>query len=154
MAFPPRLVTLIEGQSGETECDDPSEAAVELEHLGILTESEFAAVYLKYSPSVFLSTVSHEQLLDLVGPGGKLCMATEFVHSVWELPHDYVCITSCEGEGCYLYSKTTGGVYDFSLADRERFVGERPTPMVSSIFAFFEWYLEPKAGSRRTSRST
>jgi hypothetical protein len=154
MEIPTRLATLIQAQSGEIDCDDPDEAAIELQQLGIPKDSEFAAVYLRYSPSVFLSSVSYEQLLDLVGPGGGLRAATEFVHSVWELPREYVCITSCEGEGCYLYSKTTEGVYDFSLADREQFVAEQPAPMASGVFAFFEWYLGPEAGSRRTSRCT
>src|SRR4051794_9010941 len=84
MEIPPRLAILIQAQSGEIECDDPNEAALELQRLGIPTDSEFATVYLRYSPSVFLSGVSYEQLLDLVGPGGGLRAATEFVHRVWE----------------------------------------------------------------------
>ena len=139
--IPESLVELCLAQQGDVECDDRAAAAQELERLGIPGDSQFTAFYLRFCPTVFSSPHSYEELNDLTR--GSVRDATAFVHETWELPHEFVCLTSCEGEGCYLYSKETGAVYDFSLADRDTFVAQLPQPIAPDIFRFIEWYLGP-----------
>lgn len=68
-------------------------------------------------------------------------MGTEFIHDMWELPENYIGLTSLQGEGGYLLDKNSGGVWDFDLAQREDFVSGLTPPNWSGFFEFVRWYL-------------
>ena len=129
-------------QRGQVVRKDKQKAIVELKKLGIAEGSQIYDFFLEFKPGTFLSTSSYEELMDIAEPSPEITLGTNFIHEVWEIPEEYICLTSCEGEGCYLYSKNTEAVYDFSLAEREQFISN-PIPSWGSFFEFIEWYLAP-----------
>jgi hypothetical protein len=115
----------------------------EMIKLGITPESEFFAFFSEFNASVLFSTSSYEELMDVSEPTPQIAAGTTFVREVWEIPSEFICLTSCEGEGCYLYSTKSNAVYDFSLAEWDEFM-RNPVARWKSFFDFIEWYLSPK----------
>ena len=130
-------------QPGDVLRKNKKKAISELNNLGIPEESQIFKFFEEFTITLFISTSSDEELMDISEPSNQIFTGTEFVHEVWEIPDHYICLTSCEGEGCYLYSKETQAVYDFSLSDRVGFLSS-PTPTWESFFEFIEWYLTPE----------
>jgi hypothetical protein len=126
--------------------------------LGIDPSSELGAFYMEYDPSVLLSAASYEQLEDVVVPVVEgqtpvdadpyetpVGMATAFVRNVWELPARFICLTTTEGEGAYLYDLTSGAIYDFALHQQNQLADGMLSPRWTSFFQFIRWYLSPAA---------
>ena len=132
---------LIERQSGIVARPDRSKAEGALTDLGVPLDSEFAWFFTNYMIELFVSPVSSESIRDVSEPSTEIKYGTEFAHEVWELPEHYVCFTTCQGEGGYLYDKESGAVFDFSLATRDAFVEGREPPRWRSFFEFLHWYL-------------
>lgn len=132
---------LIERQSGIVARSDRSKAEDALNDLGVPLDCEFAWFFTNYMIQLFVSPVSFESIRDVSEPSTEIKYGTEFAHEVWELPERYVCFTTCEGEGGYLYDKESGAVFDFSLATRDAFVEGRESPRWRSFFEFMSWYL-------------
>jgi hypothetical protein len=120
---------------------DRQRAERALIELGIPLDSEFAWFFSNYMIALFVSPASYESICDVSEPTSQVRHRTEFGHDVWELPERYVCFTTCEGEGGYLYDKESGAVFDFSLATRDAFVEGREPPRWRSFFEFMRWYL-------------
>jgi hypothetical protein len=111
--------------------------------LGIEPDSQFAAFFVEFNATNMYSTSSYEELQDLSSPSPQIAGVTRFVREVWGLPREYVCLTSCDGEGGYLYSIRTGAVYDFDLANREAFLS-CPHTRWRDFNSFIEWFLGPQ----------
>ena len=139
--IPNELRRLVENQRGDIHRGDFTKVERALSELGVPRDSEFAQFFLKYVITFFPSPVSDEELCDLTEPAFPIRAGTAFAHDVWELPERYVCFTTCEGEGGYLYDKESGAVFDFSLATRDAFVQGREPPRWRSFFEFMRWYL-------------
>jgi hypothetical protein len=139
--IPAQLRELCEKQPGKIHRADRGEAQRALQDLGIPLQSEFAEFYLEYSPINFLSTTSYESLSDVSEPTRQVEIVTEFAHEVWQIPSQFICFTSGEGEGGYLYNILDGSVWDFELSTRQEFLDGKQSPMFSSFFAFLVWYL-------------
>lgn len=138
--IPERLKTLVQQQKGEVTRADPSAAKRALIALGIPLESQIAEFFLTYQISLFQSDVSDEQLCDIAEPE-EVAMGTQFAREVWELPERYVCLSSAQSEGAYLYDVNTGEVHDFSLASREDFLAGKEPARWKTFFEFLTWYL-------------
>lgn len=143
MAIPQNLATAIERAPGQVFRQREKIALIELANLEILPDSQIGEFYLTYNATNLYSDHAGEELNELCSPSPQLLEATVFVREMWELPSEFVCLTSAEGEGAYLYSLVDGQVYDFDLADRDSFLEERPAPLARDFFAFLEWYLSP-----------
>lgn len=147
--IPLELRDLCDGKNaarGETGLRDVRRA---LELLNISPASELGQVAARYNLAMLTHQgPSREQLIDFCWPFDDIASAHEFIVSTWEIPDNFVPLTSCEGEGAYLYDRDAGGVWDFSLAERERFVAGECTPMFDSYFAFLTWYLGGNASPR------
>jgi len=139
--IPSELSTLVEQQAGNVKRTNHEAAEKALCELGIDLNSEFAQFYLTYKITLFDSNVSYEQLCDIAEPSREIAVGTRFIHDVWRLPDYFICFTSCEGEGGYLYNKNDGTVWDFSLANREKFIRGMESPTWPSFFDFMIWYL-------------
>lgn len=139
--IPERLKKLVEKQVGNVYRSDTQSVKNALSELGISLDSEFAEFFLAYRITLFLSEVSNEELCDLTEPSEQIKVGTNFVHEVWGVPENYICFTTVEGEGCYLYDKITGTVSDFELATREEFLTGETTTKWGSFFEFMMWYL-------------
>ena len=139
--IPQQLVTLIESQPCFRQRPDTAEVSRALTTLGIALDSEFAQIYLAYHPADFESRANDEVLMDIAEPTEEILMGTEFIHEVWELPHNFVALTSLQGEGGYLLDKDSGGVWDFDLGDREAFIAGRIPARWAGFFEFIHWLL-------------
>lgn len=136
--IPKDLVNLIEKQSERTTSIDKKSAACALEKLGIPLDSEFGEIFLNYLPANFQSSVSDEYICDISEPTEQISVGTEFIHEMWELPENYICFTSLQGEGGYLLDKNSGGVWDFDLAQYDDFVSGLTPPRWTGFFDFIK----------------
>ena len=139
--IPEKLRAKVERQRGNIHRTNPDAVNEALVELGVPLDSEFAEFFREYVITFFISDTSDEQLCDLLSPSKQILLGTEFAHEVWELPENFICFTSCQGEGGYLYDRDTGAVWDFDLADREDFIAGRQKPAWNSFFEFMNWYL-------------
>ncbi|MGE8352185.1 MAG: SMI1/KNR4 family protein [Pseudomonas protegens] len=139
--IPPQLIALIEAQPRYRPRPEAAEVTRALAALGIALDSEFAQIYLTCHPADFESRANYEVLMDIAEPTEEILMGTEFIHEVWELPHNFVAFTSLQGQGGYLLDKDSGGVWDFDLGDREAFVAGRIPARWASFFEFIHWLL-------------
>ncbi len=137
---PSNLTDLVLIQPGDTARSDKEAARNAIQKLGIPLESQFANFFLNYKVSSFGSNVSAEELLDVASPNEQISRATKFVREVWELPEKYICLSSVEAEGCYLYNKEDCAVYDFDLSEREYFI-QGIAPKWNDFYSFMKWYL-------------
>ena len=140
--IPKALKASIERQVGDARRMNREGALRALEELGVPQESEFSEFYENYQITIFESPISHEQLCDVLEPSKQVALGTRFVREVWGLPDNYICFTSAEGEGAYLYDRSSGKVFDFSLATRDEFVSGKEGPRWDGFFEFMLWYLE------------
>lgn len=138
--IPDDLRGFIEKQPGNVHRRDRAKAEQALAYLGI-PDGEFAQFFHEYAITLFGSDVSDEELVDIAEPTFRINASTRFAQEVWALPERYVCFTTCQGEGGYLYDKGSGSVFDFSLATRDSFVEGRELPRWSGFFEFMRWYL-------------
>lgn len=139
--IPHELKLKIERQPGQIHRSNPQPVSQALDELGVSLESEFGAFFLKYVITCFNSAVSDEELVDLLDPGKPILVGTRFIQQTWKMPERYICITSCQGEGAYLYDITSGEVQDFDLAQRADFLKGIVPNSWPSFFAFLDWYL-------------
>jgi hypothetical protein len=137
---PEPIRALAKTRIGDIFRNDLAAAQDQLRALGIQSDTQLAAFFLEFNATNMSSTSSFEELQELSSPSPQIQSATRFVHEVWGLPREYVALTSCEGEGGYLYSILTGAVYDFDLATREAFL-DHPHPKWKDFNTFIEWYL-------------
>lgn len=139
--IPDKLTSLVEHQKGNIHRTAPEAVDKELDALCIPRDSEFGQFFRSYVITFFPSDVSDEELCDLISPTPQISAGTKYVHSVWELPERYVCLTSIQGEGAYLYDRETGSVWDFDLASRDDFLAGKQNPRWTTFFDFVIWYL-------------
>lgn len=137
--IPEKLANLIESQPGDIFRTDRAAAAAVLESLGIDPDCELSRFFLTYQITVFRSKSSYEMLCDI--DNDEISTGTDFIHEVWELPEKYICLTTCQGEGCYLYDKSTGKVLDFDLGERAQFLDGDIKTEWPGFFDFLTWYL-------------
>jgi len=127
-----------EADTLRTDKDAAKQALIEL---GVPLDSEFAEFYLKYYSPDMVSTVSNEYIVELTSPSEQIATGTKFVHEVWGVPENYICFTSCQGEGGYLLDRLTGKVWDFDLANRNEFITGNIPAKWNGFFEFLIWYL-------------
>ena len=82
--------------------------------LGIPMDSDLAELYMRYQ-GPFVSPQRFPELLDIEYPTAEVVEQTAYVRAEYGVPEDFVCFTTTEGEGMYLYQISTGGVYDIGI---------------------------------------
>jgi hypothetical protein len=140
--IPMQLKKFIEKQAGDVKRTNRLAAERALCELGVPLDTEFAEFYLNYKITLFHSNVSDEQLCDVAEPSREVAQGTQFVQKVWKLPEQYICFSSIQGEGAYLYDRNTGKVWNFSLASRDAFLAGQEQSGWDCFYDFLLWYLE------------
>lgn len=123
---------------------DVGAAEAALIKLGVDPQSEYYSFALRYCLGNFFPQAFDDWLCDICEPTEEVLVGTAFVRDAWQLPDDFICLTSCHGEGCILLSRATGEIFDFSLADRELFL-QGAVARWPSFFKFMRHYLTPEA---------
>ncbi|WP_028622118.1 hypothetical protein [Pseudomonas sp. Ant30-3] len=139
--IPNELIKLIEKQPGDIHRTDKRSVTEALTALNISLDSELSEFFLNYTITLFRSNSSDEELCDIADPSNEIEVGTNFIHEVWELPENFICLTSVQSEGCYLYDKNSEEVLDFSLANRDDFLAGKQQLKWSGFFEFLIWYL-------------
>jgi hypothetical protein len=142
VAVPTDIAVLMAAQRGAVRRSDPGAALEELLHLGVEPESQLAMFCAEYQVSPVSSSVSAEELMDPVSPTRQLRGVTAFVRDTYEVPTDFVCLTSAEGEGFILYELSTGAVYDVDARHVPALTRGLLQPRWVDVFAFLRWYLQ------------
>jgi hypothetical protein len=138
--IPKPLRAAIESQTGNFHRLNVKEVFHALNELGIDPNSQFGIFFREYVVTFFRSQVSDEELCDLLEPSAEILVGTKFVHDVWGLGKNFVCLTNIQGEGAYLYDIYTGCVWDFDLRQRDNFLSGKCVPKWSGFFDFLSWY--------------
>lgn len=139
--IPDNLIQLIKKQPGDIHRIDKHSATKALTALGVSLNSELYEFFLNYTITYFISNSSDEELCDIATPSNEIEIGTKFIHEVWELPKNLICLTNIQGEGCYLYDNDSGEVLDFSLAKRDDFLAGKNKIKWDSFYKFLIWYL-------------
>ncbi|PHX51763.1 hypothetical protein AO354_38600, partial [Pseudomonas syringae pv. syringae] len=105
--IPNELIQLIEKQPGNVHRTDKRSVIEALAALDINLDSELSEFFLNYTITFFKSNSSNEELCDIAEPSNEIEVGTNFIHEVWDLPKNFICLTSVQGEGCYLYDKNS-----------------------------------------------
>jgi hypothetical protein len=140
--IPSHIAKLCDRKNALRKPEDMDCVVRELELLNIAKDSGFAQVALRYDIGN-LTTLgrSLEELIDLCCPDEQISSTTEWVRLAWEIPENFIPITTCEGKGGYLYDRNTDSVWYFELAFREEFLEGKCEPMFDTFFEFLNWYL-------------
>jgi hypothetical protein len=139
--LPIELKTLVEKQPGQVQRKNRAAAELALSNLKVPLDSELAQFFLAYTITLFQSVVSSEQLCDIADPTHEIAVGTRYIREVWELPEQFVCLSSVQGEGAYLYDLNVGSVWDFELGARDAFLTGRQSARWQGFYEFMIWYL-------------
>jgi hypothetical protein len=135
------LRELIDKQQHKTLRTDKADAIEALAELGISLDCELAELLLERNLCTLYSEGALSDLVDISSPNRDIELSTNFVHSVWELPERYLCISSCQGEGGYLYDRSSHEVIDFELATRTDFLAGNYLQKWDTFYEFLIWFL-------------
>ena len=119
---------------------DALQAFQALMQMEIDKESEFGEFYTRYRGG-FISSEPRPELLDIAGPAiPAIPDQTAYVLDRYELPEEFVALTSDESEGMYLYNKNNKSVYDFSVGQSQDLINGKIQPRWNSFNEFLEWF--------------
>lgn len=141
--IPETIKAKIEKQPGEVHRDALSKARAQhaLSKLGVDQESAFAKIYLEYDISAIHSNQTTE-LLDICFPDeDEILSATRFGREIYDVPEGYLCLTSGEGEGFFLYEIETGRIFDLDVDDMDVLSKDDRQARWNDFYELFEWYL-------------
>ncbi|MFF7107525.1 SMI1/KNR4 family protein [Pseudomonas sichuanensis] len=142
--IPSEVTKYLSSYKGDVARADQNNAASALKQLGVAADTEFGRFYLKYQGS-FISPRPVAELLDIEGPDiPAIPDQTDYVWDRYEIPKNYLALSSDESEGMYLYGINDGAVYDLDISRLDEFLnGELPARW-KSFNEFLIWYFEPQ----------
>ena len=139
--IPADVEELMKAQPAASGRDDASEVLRELGALGVQPEDELALFYVQYRAANVHSRRTSEELMDPAFPTPQLASATEFARETYEVGEEFLCLTSGEGEGFYLYEFSTGAIFDVDVDELDELESGSLKPRWSSFFDLMRWYL-------------
>jgi len=114
--IPKDVETFLTGKKGVQSRSDRGVVEGRLQELGVPLDSDFADFYSKFQ-GPFLSPKRLPELLDVAYPTPEILEQTEYVRTEYGVPEGFVCLTTTEGEGMYLYQVPTGMVFDVGIEE-------------------------------------
>ena len=111
-----------------------------LQSLGLSHDQQVREFFEECKLSAVLASRPQE-LLDLCSPTPQIEEVTDFGRDTYEIPEEFICLTSGEGEGFILYSKSDGKVYDVSVSQLDDLEAGRLKATWASFYDLIEWYL-------------
>jgi len=114
-----------------------------LETLGVADHDQLKEIFTTYNLNAFISKRLTE-LMDLCSPTPQIAETTDFGRDIYEVPEEYICLTSGEGEGFFLYSKLDRKVYDVDVSELEALDAGEKEARWETFFDLIEWYVSPE----------
>ena len=121
----------------KSEMDDVSR---NISLLGLSDDEPLSQFFNQYNLCGLISTKNFE-LLDLCFPDDEIYETTEWAKDVYELPDEFICLSSGEGEGFVLLSKSDGKIYDVSVSQFDGLSQGKVESKWDSFFDLIDWYL-------------
>lgn len=120
---------------------DCASAADVMRRLGVAPHCDMWIFYMAVNGA--LPAVSGRlELLRIVGPGiPKIPDQAEYVWDRYELPADFLPLSSDEGEGMYLYDVRKEDVHDYCLARYDQFLSGETPARWKNFVDFIVWYI-------------
>lgn len=120
---------------------DCASAADVMRRLGVDPHSDMWMFYMAVNGA--LPAVSGKlDLLRMVGPGiPKIPDQAEYIRDRYELPADFLPLSSDEGEGMYLYDVRTQEVHDYYLARHDQLLSGETPARWKNFVDFIAWYI-------------
>lgn len=122
--------------------------------LGIDPASELGWFYMNYAPMLVRSGEPREELLNVMPPDASsfpswpskpwetpVGSTTVYVREGWAVPDEFICLSTIDTEGTFLYHLPTGSIYDFNLGQDNELRSGALQPRWKTFFEFIEWYL-------------
>ena len=137
----PESITNYLAQEGDVVLrKDALHAFEALRQIGVDENTELGEFYTKYRGG-FLSPEPRPELLDIAGPAiPAIPDQTAYVLDRYELPEEFVALTSDESEGMYLYNRNNKSVYDFNVGQSQELVNGEIQPRWNSFNDFLNWF--------------
>lgn len=139
--IPSDIGTLMSIQMGDVVRHDLGDVRRQLAGLGILPGTEIHEFFEAYSVCSVRSEVSHEELMDPSHPSPQLESATAFARETYDVPERFICLTSGEGEGFFLYDLASNAIFDVGVDELDALEIGDVQPRWGSFFEFLRWYL-------------
>jgi hypothetical protein len=124
----PKIKSLLDKLDCDRRVENAESLYLSLEELNISPKSELGEFLINYDPINLASKKTGIYILDVMNPtagysrittkgglGSPIGMTYQFVQETWELPKDFLPLTSTEGEGAILINLETNRVYDFCV---------------------------------------
>jgi hypothetical protein len=137
---PKAITERIRDRPGEWLRGEPTEVLEDLALLRVAGDSQFGAFYLRYRASPLFSNRSHEELMDVASPSPQVRNVTTFVRDTHDVPEPFICITSADGEGFYLYDPRDKSVYGLGVKQLHALRNGSLKPRWPDFFTFLAWY--------------
>jgi hypothetical protein len=139
---PDSIITAMSRQAGAVKRthDELPKVHSSLEALELSRDQQVKEFFEEFKLSAVL-TRRGQELLDLCSPAPQIEEATEFGRDTFDIPENFVCLTSGEGEEFILYSKRDGKVYDVSVSQLYDLEAGKTEATWSSFYNLIEWYL-------------
>lgn len=141
--IPAEVEAYLAGEIGDIFRENKRSAEEILRSLGVDLNTEFAEFYLKYQGG-FGSPRPIAELIDIEGPQiPNMPREIEYVRDRYELPEQYLPLTTDESEGMYLYNKDDGAVYDMDFYNLPDLLAGKLKPRWPTFNEFLVWYFTP-----------
>ena len=137
--IPTNVCEYLDSLKSQVKRQDLSLALSGLSDLGIEKDTQFAKFYSKYQ-GPFTSPRPIEELLDIGVPTNEIMQQSEYVCDSFDIPNSFICLTTTESEGFFLYDKKTEAVYDVNYQDIDDFLSNKLPPKWKDFNDFLEWY--------------
>ncbi len=121
------------------ELTDVQESLMEL---GLLEHDQVREIFQKYRLTSVFSNQYTDELLDICSPTRQIAEGVDFANDTYGITDNFVCLSSGEGEGFIIYSKSDCKVYDVSITEIDDLEKGKVEPRWDSFFDLIEWYLK------------
>jgi len=121
----------------ERSSSDLEKVNLALQKIAVKATEELAEFFRQFKLPGVLNKRSVE-LLDLCSPTEQIQEATEFGQDAFEIKDDFLCLTSSEGEGFVLYSKSSKRAFDASADELDSLEAGDKEPEWNSFFELIE----------------
>ncbi len=139
MKIPVDIESLMHKQPGTFFRENANGAQQKLIALGVSENTEVFAFLSVYKMPLVSGGNSLEELMDISEPSEDMRRVTEFAWENYQLPRDIIVLTSCEGEGFYGLSLSSGEVFDINLNTLQGDISGQGK--WNSFFVFIKWFL-------------
>lgn len=142
MTIPSKVDTYLASAIGDVLRSDRQSAERALLDLGVDSSSALGRFYLKYQGG-FITPRPVAELLDIEGPAiPSIPDQTAYIRERYNIPEQFLALTTDESEGLYLYGKDDEAVYDLDIGVLQEFLRGDLPPRWATFNEFLAWYFD------------